>query len=138
MQFKENDIRDLLSLAYNAAYANATGQQPDQFVAQQFGDWYKLNRQVIQVKIQANVEGNDIFVHPMSKNIIDLNTPAGTSECMFETYRGWEGKILGNARNGDYPAYKVRITGDGVTFITTTINVADIQPLENKKYFGYV
>lgn len=137
MQFQENNIKDILSQAYGAAYANATGKEPDAFVAQQFEAWYNLNRKSIQVKFQANIKGSDIFVHPVSENIINAGTPAGVGKYMFETYRGWEGKIIANAKNGNYPAYLVSISGDGVSFIKTTINVADVQPLENKKYFDY-
>lgn len=136
IQIKEALRACYLSASLSVSGASLSDKLFVDFTNQRFEEYYNINKDRILLSLKSNLPGAKIFVHAVTPfKRTDLEHMPGET-LMFSNYDGWEGTILGIAKNGDYDAYRVRISNNGVHFITTTINVDDIKPLSDKKYYG--
>lgn len=141
MELNEESLKKVLRLTYISAGLTAAGKDYNnkslvQFLEDRFEEYYALNKKSFHIQLSLNVKGATIYVHPITPYVRSSDEVQTGQKFMFEQYGGYEGTIIGPAMNGEVDAYKVRISGDGVHFITTTINTTDIFPLEDKRDYN--
>lgn len=96
-------------------------------IKNRFAGYFNNNKSVLMAQLEPQKR---VCVSPVTRNTIESRRGnPDMPEYMFEDFRNFEGVILGEAKNGIYPAYRVRISDDGVNYIVTTINKADIKTL---------
>lgn len=133
----EEDIKKLLESAFMAGSMVNRGKidkRHYELANKSFTGYYNNNRNNILALAQISVDVNEkIYVKPFSKYTLEERRIAPSlPEYRYDNLKDYEGKILGEALNGKTPAYRVRISGDGIRFMTTTINKTDVRPLSEK------
>ncbi len=78
----------------------------------------KKEKEVVEIRV------NPVTVYDPDSINFDASKPY-----VWEKYRGWEGKIVGEGLNGQEQAWKVRISGDRLNYCSAIVNKSDIEIL---------
>ena len=130
-------LNDVIKSVCKEAYL-ASGQKNDRnydefkYEDQFDNGWWPLNKEEVLKECHADLKGVRIIVEPVTHlvNLSDGNEKEGLA---WGVYKGWTGWIVGEIMNGINPAYKVKISGNGVSYITLNINKTDIKLLSDNE-----